>query len=56
MFLNFLKQLLLKYLAKPKKRKAKNKSSFLHNVSIFYVYYRNLISIWHKDDPDLKRF
>ena len=38
--------------SKIKEKQGRIWKQFFADVSIFYVYYRNLISIWHKDDPN----
>ena len=48
----FSKAVIVKKFSKIKEKQGKTWKQFFADVSIFYVYYRNVISIWHKDDPD----
>ena len=38
--------------SKTKQKQGKTWKQFFADISIFYVYYKNFISIWHKDGPD----
>ena len=38
--------------SKTKQKQGKTRNQYFADFSIFYVYYKNFISIWHKDGPD----
>ena len=48
----FSKTVIVKTFSKIKGRQGKTWKQFFDDVSIFYVYYKNLISICHNNDPD----
>ena len=48
----FSKTVIVKKFSKIKEKLGKTWKQFFADVSSFYVYYRNLNSIWHKHDPD----
>ena len=48
----FSKTVIVAKFSKIKEKQGEIWKQFFAVVRDFYVYYRNVISIWHKDDPD----
>ena len=48
----FSKTVIVKTFSKIKGKQGKTWKQLFDDVNIFYVYYKNLIRIWHKDGPD----
>ena len=51
----FSKTVMIEKFGKIKEKQGKAWKQFFADVSMFYVYYRKLVSIWHKYDPDLRK-